>query len=183
MNARKLRIFNEFSMWVAMSAARQGCPVRGRKLYPFLQSVDLTAILDIDHEWTADGFQSWHQAQAVGLAVAAKIPVGWSAKLIAMLLKTRVYVGSEGHGSLAPLIHPPIDKALVAAIRHRYPLHDSRNSRLRRLCDGGVPMARIATYDQYRGVTQVCRKLQYERSVRCLKLKLCGVLARQKIWS
>lgn len=143
---------NEFSLWVAMSAARQGCPVRGRKLYPFLQSVDLTAILDGEHEWTADEFQSWHEAQAVALARAAEIPLGWSAKLIAMLLKTRVYLGREGHCSLAPLIHPPIDNALIAEIRRRYPLHDSRNTRLRNLCDCGVPISRIATYHQYRDV-------------------------------
>ena len=104
--------------------------MRGKKLYPFLQSVDLTAIIDGEHEWTADGFESWHEAQAVGLAIAARIPIGWSAKLIAMLLKTRVYTGREGHDSLTPLVHPPIDNALVAEIRRRYvsqPKPDKRN--------------------------------------------------------
>lgn len=78
--------------------------------------------------------------------------MGWSAKLIAMLLKILVYVGSEGHPSLVPSLHPPIDNALIAEIRRRYPLRDSRNAVLRRRCGGGVPITRIVTYDQYRDV-------------------------------
>ena len=175
MNARRSRILNEFSLWVAMSAARQGCPVRGKKLYPFLGSVDLTAIVDGEHEWTADGFESWHEAQAVGLAVAARIPIGWSAKLIAMLLKTRVYTGSEGHGSLTPLIHPPIDNALVAEIRRRYPLHDSRNRRLRSLCDAGVPITRIVTYEQYRDVIRGLREVATREN--------CTLFETESLWS
>jgi hypothetical protein len=67
MSAKRSRIMSEFSLWVAMSAARQGSPLRGRKLYPFLQSVDLEAVLDQSHVWITEEFQRWHEDRVVAL--------------------------------------------------------------------------------------------------------------------
>lgn len=153
----------------------KGAPCEERSSIRSCNRFDLTAIIDGEHEWTADGFESWHEAQAAGLAVAARIPIGWSAKLIAMLLKTRVYTGREGHRSLAPLIHPPIDNALVAEIRRRYPLHDSRNTSLRSLCDAGVPITRIVTYEQYRDVIRGLREVATREN--------CTLFETESLWS
>lgn len=158
-----------------MSAARQGCPVRGRKLYPFLRSVDLAPVLDQGRVWTSGEFEGWHESQAVGLAASAGIPIGWSAKLINMLLKTRVYAGGEGDASLKAVIHPPVDNALVGEIRRRYPSRDAANAELRRLCDRGVPISGIASYDQYRDVIKGLRLVAAREN--------CTLFEAESLWS
>lgn len=158
-----------------MSAARQGCSVRGKKLYPFLQSVDLTPILDGENEWTTDRFESWHEAQTGRLAAAARIFIGWAAKLIAMVLKTRVYLGKEGHVSLAAVIHPPIDNALITEIQRRYPYSDSQNRRLRNLCEGGIPISKILNYEQYRDVISGFKEVATRED--------CTLFETESLWS
>jgi hypothetical protein len=175
MSAKRSRIISEFSLWVAMSAARQGSPVRGRKLYPFLLSVDLAPVLDQGHAWTPEEFQRWHEDQVTGLASAAGIQIGWGAKLIAMLLKTRVYLGGEGHPSLASLIHPPIDTALIREILRRYPRGDPKNARIAGLCKGGFPISKIVTYDQYREVIRGLREVAAREN--------CTLFETESLWS
>jgi hypothetical protein len=172
-SARK-KIIGEFSYWVAVSAARQGIPVRGRKLYPFLRGVDLASLLDPEHSWSDKDFAQWHHAQVLRLTDAAGINIGWSAKLINMLLKTSVYIAGEGHPSLAALIHPPIDNLLIQQICRRY-ASDPLNADLIRLCKTGVPISSIITYEHYRlvvgGLSQVARR------------ENCSLFEVESLWS
>jgi|ERR1035441_7949062 hypothetical protein len=160
--AQRSRIIHEFSLWVAVSAARQGIKVKGHKLYPFLNSVDLATVLDPNRSWTVEEFQCWHKGQVVRLDGAASIGIGWSAKLINMLLKTRVYVACEGHPSLPAVIHPPIDNFLIKHISNRYSSADPRNAAMLRMCKGGIPITGVRTYEQYLnvidGLSQVAKR-------------------------
>lgn len=134
---------------MAVSSARQGIKVKGHKLYPFLNDIDLATVLDPERSWAVDEFQCWHEDQVVRLEGAAKTGIGWSAKLVNMLLKTRVYVACEGHPSLAAVIHPPIDNLLIKQISRRYS-SDPRNRAMVRMCQGDIPITGIRTYEQYR---------------------------------
>jgi len=62
----------------------------------------------------------------------------------------------------------------------RCPLHDSRNARRRRLYEGGVPIARIVTYDRYRDVIRGCGRSRCGRLVRFLRLRVYGVREMRK---
>jgi hypothetical protein len=92
-----------------------------------------------------------------------------------MLLKTRIYPGGEGHASLAAVIHPPVDNALVSEIRRRYPSRDPRNAELLRLCDRGVPILKIVTYDQYGDVINGLRLVAAREN--------CTLFEVESLWS
>jgi hypothetical protein len=109
-SGKRSRIIQELALWAAVSAP-QDISVRGRKLYPFRREVDLAVVLDVERCSTGVEFQAWHHEQVVSLARAASIEVGWAAKLVNMLLKALVYIGSKGHQSLLIVIHPPIDNS------------------------------------------------------------------------
>jgi len=175
MTPQRKRILQEFSLWVAVSAARQGIKIRGHKLYPFLQQVDLVTVLSPEHVWSDDDFEHWHEDQVTLLAKRAGIQIGWSAKLINMLLKTCVYIAREGHPTLAARIHPPIDNLLIREVCRRYPPANPRNRNLVRLCRGGVPISGILTYDQYRGVIRGLSEVASREG--------CNLFEIESLWS
>jgi hypothetical protein len=98
---RRLKISRDFSLWVAMSAARQGITVRGRQLYPHLRKIDLSSVLNAAESITPVEFSNWHKTSVEDLARSLDLPAGWAAKLINMILKVRVYVGREGPSCFA----------------------------------------------------------------------------------
>ena len=158
---RRRKIILDFARWAAASAARQGADVRGRKLYPGIDEIDMdTLTVTTKDAWTEKEFQAWHKFQVEKLAEKTGLPVGWAAKILSMVTKVRIYMAREGDSSLLELIHPPIDNKLIDAIRSRYPLKsESRNPnfKLRELCDQGKPIDGLKTYEQYARVIEGLR--------------------------
>jgi hypothetical protein len=154
---RRLKISRDFSLWVAMSAGRQGITVRGRQLYPHLRKIDLSSVLNAAESITPVEFSNWHKTSVEDLARSLDLPAGWAAKLINMILKVRVYVGREGPSALLGLLHPPIDNRLVDEILERYPKRNADHLELRRLCELGKPIKRMKTYDDYLNVIRGVR--------------------------
>lgn len=66
-------------------------------------------------------FDVWHEQETLALCSRnCNTPVGWSAKLINVYLKTAVYVGNLGRPNLQAVIHPPIDSGLWSGIVNRF---------------------------------------------------------------
>ena len=127
--AARRRIILEYAKWTAMSAARVGSPIRSREaLYPLLDDVTFDEVIDRDRgPIYADEFDSWHERETLRLCERAShperetpLPVGWSAKLINVFLKTAVYVGDLGRDGVRRVLHPPIDAGLRRGLRRRF---------------------------------------------------------------
>ena len=74
-------------------------------------------------------FNAWHKCQTEALCDRAKLhlpkgcseyPVGWSAKLINIFLKTAVYVGDLGRPRLRDVLHPPVDNILRKELKKHF---------------------------------------------------------------
>ena len=132
-SARAVRrqIILEYAKWTAMSAARIGSPIRSRKvLYPLLDGVLFDEVLSRNRgAIRGEEFDRWHERETCGLCgrandlapEAAPLPVGWSAKLINVFLKTAVYVGDLGRDGLRAALHPPIDAGLRRGLEEHFP--------------------------------------------------------------
>jgi hypothetical protein len=112
-------IVGRFALWAAMSAARQGCDLRGRKWYEHLARVQLANLMAAASV-TRSSFREWHEREVQKLAFGAGVPIGWAAKMVNMLTKVHIYIAGRGDASLLAVIHPPIDNNLMAAIRRRF---------------------------------------------------------------
>ena len=92
-------------------------------------------MLSGEAEISADDFNCWHQRQTEALCCRANdlrpevvpFPVGWSAKLINVFLKTTSYVGNLGRAGLRDVLHPPLDNGLRAGLLKRFPELDGVN--------------------------------------------------------
>jgi hypothetical protein len=91
--------------------------------------------------------------------------MGWAAKLVNLILKVRVYIGSEGHDGLRKYLHPPIDNQLIQAIRQKYSLRGpdgEANKALRSKIDRFTTIVGIDSYDTYLeiidGLCEVARR-------------------------
>jgi hypothetical protein len=147
-------IVERFALWAAMSAARQGCELRGRKWYEHLDRVDLASLIAAASV-TQPSFREWHEREVLKLAFGAGVPIGWAAKMVNMLTKVHIYIAGCGDASLLMVIHPPIDNNLMAAIRRRFLLNGPRkHARIRELCERGKTISGISTYAQYSEVIE-----------------------------
>jgi len=148
-------IVERFALWAAMSAARQGCDLRGRKWYEHLARVDLASFIAAGSSVTPSSFREWHEREVNKLASSAGVPIGWAAKMLNMLTKVHIYIAGCGDASLLTVIHPPIDTDLMAAVRRRFPLNGStKHARIRELCKRGKTISGITTYAQYSEVME-----------------------------
>ena len=167
-------MIHSFARWAAASAARRGCPVRGRALYPYLDSVPLHEILSSEKPVSAEEFAIWHRRVVEELAAQPlnnPIGIGWAAKLVNLLLKVRVYIGSEGHDGLRKCLHPPIDNQLIQAIRQKYPLQgpeEGMNRMLRNKIDRFTAIIGVDSYDTYLEIIDGLREVA--RRENCVEL-------------
>jgi hypothetical protein len=160
MEARKT-IIAEFALWAAVSAAKQGCKLKGNKWYPHLRLVNLDDLFELPAPVSPESFTCWHHREVEDLAKRADVAVGWAAKLVNMLTKTNVYIAGQGDRSLLRVIHPPIDNRLVIAVQRKFPLKGRdrhSNQEIRRLCALGKPIGGVASYEQY---LEVIRGFQF----------------------
>jgi hypothetical protein len=155
---RRQKIISDFTRWAATSAARQGVDLRGRRWYEHIDAIDLTSLFSLPPPLSGDSFDEWHEREVVKLARTTGVPIGWSAKIVNMVTKIRVYIAREGDSSLLALIHPPIDNQLIEAIKDFFPLKNSSvrsdNVALRNLCDLGKPTSGVSTYAEYKSVVR-----------------------------
>ncbi len=170
MDNRRSKIIREFAKWVAMSSARQGSEVRGRKLYPYIEDVDLNNLIGARDP--SEPFADWHRREVEGIAKRAKVSIGWAAKIINMLTKVWVYIAFDGNPSLRAEIHPPIDNQLIEAIKRKYPAR--RYPQLQDLYDLAKPIVGIKEYADY------CRVIEGLRRV--AKLERCTLFEVEALW-
>ena len=128
----RCQILVEYAKWTALSAVRTGAPIRDKKtVYCLLDGVAFGEVLS-----GAEGFDAWHQRETEALCCRAnkhlrdvarengqeptEFPVGWSAKLVNVFLKTAVYAGGLGREGLRDVLHPPLDNGLRRGLRKHF---------------------------------------------------------------
>ena len=128
----RCQILVEYAKWTARAAVAAGAPIRDRKtIYCLLDGVAFGEVLS-----GAEGFDTWHQRETEKLCCRANehlrdiahgsgqeptiFPVGWSAKLINVFLKTAVYAGGLGREGLRDALHPPLDNGLRRGLRRHF---------------------------------------------------------------
>ena len=124
------QIILEYAKWTALSAARVGSPIRSKNaIYPLLDEVAFDEVLNRDRGAICAGdFDTWHEQETLRLCDRANdlkpevtpFPVGWSAKLINVFLKTAIYVGDLGRDGMRGVLHPPIDSGLRTGLKKRF---------------------------------------------------------------
>ena len=164
----RCQILVEYAKWTALSAVRLG-PIRAREpVYQLLDGVAFSKVLNRSlGPISCKEFNHWHRDQTEALRARAKLklppkwvkahgsefPIGWSAKLINVFLKTTAYVGDLGRKGLRDVLHPPLDaglrKGLIKHFRKR------RRTDMRKKVDFGT-IKGIQDYPRYRTVIEGC---------------------------
>ena len=166
---RRCQILIEFAKWTALSAVGSGGPIKATKpIHQLLDGVAFLEVLDPSLELiTCEEFDRWHRAETEDLCARAtpmlptkwvtdhprsEFPVGWSAKLINVYLKTAAYAGDLGREGLREVLHPPVDNRLkanlVMCFRDRPEIRDAVNFR---------SITAIAKYEDYQRIIDGCR--------------------------
>lgn len=123
------KIVRTFAEWAAFSATRSGCPIKKtEQVYKLIKAPNYEEIFDEKNFiYLPEFFDEWHRENAKKIVKEAnemrpdvEFPFGWAAKLIDVYLKTRVYIGGEGHPDLVKCIHPPIDNQRLEGIKEKY---------------------------------------------------------------
>ena len=180
----RCQILSEYAKWTALSAVRRG-PIRAQEpVYELLDGIAFTAVLNPSLEpISCEGFERWHRAQTKDLCARAKpklprveghcseFPVGWSAKLINVYLKTAAYVGDLGREGLRDVLHPPVDNRLrdrlAKCFRRKHP----------EICDAVRfrSINAIATYEDYQKIIGGCRA--------AAEVLGCSLFEIEQLWS
>ena len=179
----RCQILVEYAKWTALSAVRSGAPIKAREpVYRLLDGVAFEEVLDAERgPVSAENFDAWHERQVVALRTQAtldlpakwreaaqragrvpRFPVGWSAKLINVFLKTTAYVGELGREGVRDVLHPPLDGGLRRGFMSHFETRG--HSDLVKEVDFGAISA-IEDYDRYRRVIASCRVAA--RSLEC----------------
>ncbi len=115
-------ITHQFARWCAFSSTRSGAPLKSRsEVYPLIDMPLYKEILTSEKIISEAEFNQWHEANCKLISnFRYEWPIGWSAKLINVYLKTMTYIGRIGRPNLDSLIHPPIDGGLWDGIKTKY---------------------------------------------------------------
>ena len=128
-DAPRCQVLVEYAKWTARAAVNSGGPIKDTNtIYRLLDGVAFADVLSGETEISAEEFNRWHRRETEGLCCRANdlrpqvapFPVGWSAKLINVFLKTTVYVGNLGRAGLRNVQHPPLDNGLQAGLLERF---------------------------------------------------------------
>lgn len=117
------KITLDYARWTVLSALRTGSPVKSRMdVYPLLDSVAFSDVLESRTPITQKQFDKWHEEQTRKLCDQdSSLPIGWGVKMLNIYLKTAAYIGALGPPGLRDSIHPPIDSGLWQGIREMFP--------------------------------------------------------------
>jgi hypothetical protein len=112
MKETELEIIKTFSEWIAFSGTRSGSPLKSRAdVYPLIQLPNYDEILKGKKDISKVEFEEWHQRNSELISsqnTKRKMPIGWSAKLINLYLKSMVYVAKVGRPNLIELTHSEV---------------------------------------------------------------------------
>ncbi len=149
-NKIRYKIIDTFSKWIAFSGTRSGCPIKSRdEVYPLINKPDYDIILKGNRSITKQEFNEWHENNTALITQEdSRLPIGWSAKLINLYLKTMVYVGLYGRPTLIEHIHPPIDNGLLKGIKEEY----RNNSEIINKTHSKTKIKDITNYQDYRKI-------------------------------
>ena len=167
----RCQILVEYAKWTALSAVKAGCSIKAKEpVYQLLDGVAFAEVLNPSlGPISCKDFNDWHECQTVALSNRAEseeseesdslpeahrrfLPIGWSAKLINVFLKTAAYVGGLGREGLHDVLHPPLDNGLKNGLKK----HFKACSACRAEVDFGW-IKDITDYDRYRRVIVGCR--------------------------
>ena len=143
---RRCQILAEYGKWTALSAVRSKCPIKATEPVYRLLKPEVTPF-----------------------------PVGWSAKLINVFLKTTAYVGDLGRAGLRAALHPPLDNRLrdhlVKCFRECPEIRDAVDFH---------SITGIVTYEQYERIIDGCRAAAEELAKRG---GTCSLFEVEQLWS
>ena len=154
----RCQILVEYAKWTALSAVRTGAPIRDREtVYRLLDGVAFAEVFS--GAVSAERFDRWHQSATEALCSAADnlkrdvtpFPVGWSAKLVNVFLKTAVYAGGLGREGLRDVLHPPLDNGLRKGLKRYF---RGRPDMLEKVDFGAIK--HITDYTTYLTVIEGC---------------------------
>ena len=171
-----LKIICDYAKWTALSAARvPKAPIKDRKtVYQLLEGADqadgrhvdgvaFAKVLSGETKIDADEFNVWHECETDALCRradefkpgVAPFPVGWSAKLINVYLKTtaslcRDHRTPRPSQRTAPATRPHPPEGADAPLQETGPVGHARESELR--CDQEHHMLQV----RYREVIEGC---------------------------
>ena len=179
----RCQILVEYAKWTARAAVAAGAPIKDREtVYQLLDGVAFGEMLS-GAEVSAERFDCWHQHETEELCSeadkcrsdVAPFPIGWSAKLINVFLKTAVYAGGLGREGLCDVLHPPLDSGLrIGLIKHFHGRVD-----MRKKVDFGK-IKHIVDYAGYRTVIEGCRVAADELGCSLIEVEqLAGLGLRQ----
>ena len=164
----RCQILVEYAKWTALSAVKAGAPIKDKKtVYRLLDGVAFGEVLS-GAEVSAERFNAWHRretrrlcrcadkhlrekAQQKGQKPPVPYPVGWSAKLINVFLKTTVYAGGLGHERLREVLHPPLDNGLRKGLIEYFQGRPDMTKKV-----DFEAIKHIKKYPQYRTVIESC---------------------------
>ena len=181
----RCQILVEYAKWTAFSAVRLG-PIRASEsVDELLGGVAFSKVLNPSlGQISRKEFNEWHQCETNALCARAKplppwwvaahscseFPVGWSAKLINVYLKTAAYVGDLGREGLRDVLHPPLDNRLEARLVkcfREYPkIRDAVNF---------PSITAIAKYAKYERIIDGCRA--------AAEVLGCSLFEIEQLWS
>ena len=162
MNRNMDEIVDNFARWAAMSSARQGCSLRGKKWYKHMNNLNFDRIMDTSKgPITSSEFDEWHKETVERLAKEAKVEIGWAAKIVNMILKVKVYIHGEGRNGLKEYIHPVIDNKLIDELKKKYPLKsgNDKTRKIRYWLDKAKPISGIKSYGEYEKIIECFRQI------------------------
>ena len=177
---RRCQILVEYAKWTARAAVNAGCRIRSTdEVYQLLDGVAFAEVLS----GKAADFNAWHEHETGELCKQADtlrpdvrpFPVGWSAKLINVFLKTAVYAGGLGGDGLRGVLHPPLDAGLQKGLREHFKDYpDARE----KVTFGAIKD--IDTYERYRAVIEGCRAAAQDLQCSLIEVEqLAGVGLRE----
>jgi hypothetical protein len=116
-------------------------------------------------------FDDWHKKATAPLCKQERrLGAGWAAKLTNVYLKTAAYIGNMGSPRVRELVHPPVDRVLLARIKKDY--RDDREI----LAEFGdvSGIGEIRDYSTYMRVINGCRLVADRRR--------CHLVEVEELW-
>ncbi len=177
----RCQILVEYAKWTALSAVKSRGPIKAHKpVYQLLGGVAFSKVLNPSlGRISCKEFNEWHRCETNALSARApklparwakELPVGWSAKLINVYLKTAAYVGDLGREGLRDALHPPVDNRLkahlVKCFRRHSEIHGAVNFH---------SITAIAEYDEYQRIIDGCRA--------AAEVLGCSLFEVEQLWS
>ena len=178
------QILIEYAKWTALSAVKMGCPIRAKeRVCQLLDRVAFSVVLDpLRGPISCREFNRWHQHETEELSARAKhclpprwareLPIGWSAKLVNVFLKTTSYVGGLGRDGLRDVLHPLLDTGLRTGLRE-YFLRNRQDM--------------LETVVAFRTISGICCYAEYGTAIKgcCAAAKVlgCSLFEVEQLWS